>query len=159
MLKKSFYPLIILNFIFSNPLFSQNYKQALGFRFGSDQGITYKNIFKPQTALELIGTFGGRNFGLTGLLEKHGKINQIPQLYWYIGGGGHVNFYDYDNNNNNNNGNNGYSKFGVDGILGLELKLDKIPLLIGIDLKPSLNFDNGSNFYGNSPAVSLRYAW
>ncbi len=134
--------------------FSQNYKQGLGFRFGAAQGITYKKMYKPQTAFEIIGSFNNKGFGLTGLLEKHGKITQIPNLYWYIGGGGHVYFNDNYNDKYNAN-----SSIGVDGILGLEAKLTAIPLLISLDWKPSINFNNNYNHWRSGPGLSLRYTW
>lgn len=81
--------------------------------------------------MELIGYFYRYGTRITGLYEIHGNIEGAPGLKWYVGPGAHLGLYNYK----------GYyddkAVAGVDGVLGLDYKINKAPLNLSIDWQPS----------------------
>jgi hypothetical protein len=127
-----------------------SYKTALGFKF-PPTGITVKHFITDKHALEGIAYFLTYGARITGLYEIHGNINQAPGLQWYIGPGAHLGFY----NNKNGNG----TALGIDGVLGLDYKIDSAPINLSIDWQPFLEFGNfkNSGFIGNVGGIAIRY--
>ena len=144
--------------LFSHSISAQNYKNALGLRIGSPYGITGKHFFSDKTALEGILSFGWGGFGLTGLMEIHNETNQVANLKWYYGFGGHVAFWN-DHPNNPWNGGESDGAIGVDGILGLEYTFDDIPLNLSIDWIPSINLIGDIGFADFQLGISARYTF
>jgi hypothetical protein len=62
-------------------------------------------------------------------------------LRWYYGAGAHVGFY-------NSKYYEGSSLIGIDGVLGIDYKVQGAPLNLSIDWQPSFEFGNGSGFEG-----------
>lgn len=136
--------LLILVFLLigSSSVFAQDYKTAVGFRGGFPTAITGKYFINKTDALEglLSGYRGG--FEITGLYERHANAFDVPYLNWYYGAGGHIGAFDGEIARPNyyfNDRGRGFT-FGLDAILGLEYTLTEIPFVIGIDMKPSLDF-------------------
>jgi hypothetical protein len=136
---------------------AQLYKSALGIRLGPTNGITYKTFVNRNAAIEAIGTFRYRGFGLTGLYEVHGRAFNSRDFNWLIGGGGHI--YVWGNDRPSFLDNNQTTVLGLDGILGLEAKLRNVPLAISLDWKPAINIVNYSSFLSDEIALSVRYTW
>ena len=124
----------------------RNYKTAVGFKF-YPTGVTVKHFVKSNAALEGIGYFWNDGFRITGLYEYHGNINGAPGLKWYVGPGAHIGFW-----------NNGYYRerhweidederrrayLGLDGVLGLDYKINKAPINLSLDWQPSVSFGRG----------------
>lgn len=128
------------------------YKSALGVKVLDGAGITFKTFVTDRNAVELIGFFWKRGTRITGLYEIHGNIEGARGLKWYIGPGAHVGFYD-------DRGENTYSVAGLDGVLGLDLKINKAPINLSIDWQPSFEFGNNNGFVGSWGGLGIRYAF
>ncbi len=70
---------------------SNDYKNAIGLRFGETSGITFKHMFGNATAFEGIVSIWPYNLGLTGLFEKNSGTG-VNNLNFYYGAGAHINF-------------------------------------------------------------------
>lgn len=129
---------------------STSYTTALGVKFYPG-AVSLKHFVNKTTALEGLGYFWDRGFRITGLYEIHGDINNAPGLKWYIGPGAHVGFY--------NNKWGGGSSFGVDGVLGLDYKINSAPINLSLDWQPSFEFGDGRGFTGNWGGFAIRYTF
>jgi hypothetical protein len=127
------------------------YKNALGVKFLDGAGITFKSFGASKNAVELIGFFYRSGARITGLYEIHGDITGAPGLKWYVGPGAHVGFY------NSRHGNGTFA--GIDGVLGLDLKINKVPLNLSIDWQPSFEFGDARGFEGSWGGIAIRYAF
>ena len=129
---------------------SSNYSTAIGVKFYPG-AISVKHFINDNTALEGLGYFWSKGVRITGLYEIHGDINSVAGLKWYIGPGAHVGFYDSKYG--------GGSSIGVDGVLGLDYKLEGAPINFSVDWQPSFEFgsNGGNGFIGNWGGFSVRY--
>jgi hypothetical protein len=128
---------------------AQSYKTGLGLRFGGlTSGLTLKHFTNPTTALEGIVSLGRQSIVVTGLYEKHAPL------------GGHLGFFQ-DGGRYYYNDNRIYTAstvVGIDGILGLDFKLNKAPINISMDIKPFVDFFGGNYFYMDG-GLSVRYTF
>jgi hypothetical protein len=131
----------------------RTYKTALGVKVWDGGGISFKTFVAPNNAVEVIGYFYRYGTRLTGLYEIHGNIEGAPGLKWYVGPGAHIGFYDYK----------GYTGdraiAGIDGVLGLDYKINKAPLNLSIDWQPSFEFADGRGFAGSWGGLGVRYTF
>ncbi|MBS1510542.1 MAG: hypothetical protein JST86_06870 [Bacteroidetes bacterium] len=127
------------------------YKTALGIKFLDGAGITLKHFVNDHAALEGIGFFWTQGTRITGLYELHYDINGAPGLKWYVGPGAHLGFY------NTKYGNGTYA--GIDGVLGLDYKINNAPLNLSLDWQPSFEFGTGRGFTGNWGGFGIRYTF
>lgn len=150
-----------IGFVFiSASSFAQDYSSAVGLRAGYGFGVTYKTSIGGDAALEAIGQFRYRGFNGTLLYEKHYSFFDLPYTMWYFGGGGHVGFYQgYDNHPFLDDGerDGSFVAVGLDGILGLEVTLNQVPLNISLDWKPVIQLVGWSGFAPDGGALSIRY--
>lgn len=128
-----------------------SYKNALGVKVWDGAGITFKHFVDATNALEFIGYFYGHGSRITGLYEIHGPISGAPGLKWYIGPGAHLGFYD------KNHGDHVYA--GIDGVLGLDLKVNRAPINFSVDWQPSFEFGANRGFVGSWGGLGIRYAF
>lgn len=131
----------------------RDYTTALGVKVLDGAGITLKHFVKQNRAVEGIAYFWNRGVRITGLYELHFDINGAPGLKWYIGPGAHVGFY----NNKYRDGDGAF--VGIDGVLGLDYKINKAPLNLSLDWQPSFEFGTGRGFYGNVGGLGIRYTF
>ena len=129
----------------------QSYQTALGIKFLDGAGITLKHFINDRDALEGIGFFWTQGTRITGLYELHYDIAGAPGLKWYVGPGAHVGFY----NTKYGNG----SFVGVDGVLGLDYKINRAPLNLSLDWQPSFEFGTGRGFTGSWGGLGVRYTF
>lgn len=142
----------ILLLLASLAVYSQDYKTSIGLRGGWNSGITFKHFIKESKALEIIfSTRLGyyRGYQITGLYEIHKAAftaSETEGFFWFYGFGAHfgtgyrykvwkatgswTGYYE----------DKVYSVFGIDGIFGLEYKIPEIPLTVGVDVKPFIEF-------------------
>ncbi len=128
-----------------------SYTTALGVKFFDGGGITLKHFIKENIALEGVGFFWNQGTRITGLYELHYDINGAPGLKWYLGPGAHIGFY--------NTKNGGGSFAGIDGVLGLDYKINKAPLNLSLDWQPSFEFGTGRGFTGSWGGFGIRYTF
>ncbi len=134
------------------------YRHAIGGRFGIANGITFKTFLNEQDAIDAILNFRSNSrystFKLVGLYEIHNPINGAPGLRWYYGGGAGIG--SYRNKETDNSG----AVFSVDGVLGLDYKIDGAPINLSLDWKPEIRFapDNTGVDFGGF-GLSIRFAF
>lgn len=158
----------------SAPGGQSGYKTGIGVRLGYESGFTVKHFIKEKRALEGIlsrgwGYGGGR---ITGLYEIHKSFPGVSGLDWFFGFGAHIGFFDgryYGYYGNYNGGyydkhgkwhptgyRNYYPSLGIDGVLGLEYQITEIPITLGIDIKPWIDFYGRGDHFGDG-ALTIRY--
>jgi hypothetical protein len=143
-MKKRLFLIILIPFFTIN-IYSQIYTSAIGARLGNFSGLTVKHFLNEVNPIEGIlsdGWLGHNRLILTGLYEYQKPINELGNLYWYVGFGAHIEFA---------------SGFGVDLIGGFEYNFKDAPLSIGLDWKPAFNFIGNTNYWGGDLALSVRY--
>ena len=131
---------------------SADYKTALGIKF-YPTGITIKHFITDRHALEGLAYIFNYGSRITGLYEIYGTINNAGGLKWYVGPGAHIGFY--------NNKYGGATSIGIDGVLGLDYKINPAPIDISLDWQPSVEFGNNFNngFSGNWGGIGVRYTF
>jgi hypothetical protein len=130
----------------------RTYKTALGVKVWDGAGISFKTFVAQNNALEVIGYFWKRNTRITGLYEIHGNIAGAPGLKWYVGPGVHVGFYDGPKDDDNTHA-------GIDGVLGLDYKINKAPINLSLDWQPSFEFGDNRGFVGSWGGLGIRYTF
>ena len=143
---------------------SSTYKTALGVKVYPGSGgaaVTLKHFINKGIALEALGYAWERGGRLTGLFEFHWDIPGAPGLKWYVGPGFHVGFYNDRYYNDIRDGRGGYAAAGLDGVIGLDYKFNKIPLNLSADWQPSVEFGNGryNGFGGDFGGIAARYTF
>ena len=163
--------LLLINFLmtsmFITSTYAEEYSTAVGIRLGSlYSGVNLKTFVSSNGALEGIVGFGHHSFVITALYEKHHNFTSAEGLSWYVGAGAHVGFFD-DQGTYWRYKNRGEKYYlyrnkrnatipGVDIIIGLEWKIPGAPLLLGVDLKPQVDFYHGARSYFDA-AINIRY--
>ncbi len=131
----------------------RTYKTALGVKVWDGGGVSFKTFVTPENAIELIGYFYKHGTRLTGLYEIHGNVAGAPGLRWYVGPGAHLGFYDKKYYGGDN------AVAGIDGVLGLDYKINRAPINLSIDWQPSFEFADNRGFYGGWGGLGIRYTF
>ena len=131
-----------------------NYRTALGVKFYPG-AITIKHFTRNDRALEGLVYFWNYGFRITGLYEFHGDINGAPGLKWYVGPGAHIGFWNDEWNRKYPDRNDGVA-IGIDGVLGLDYKINNAPLNLSLDWQPSINFV-GYSYFSSWGGLAIRY--
>jgi hypothetical protein len=129
----------------------RSYKTALGVKVWDGFGVSLKSFVNGNNAFEGIGYFWRNGTRITGLYEIHGDLSGAPGLKWYIGPGAHLGFY--------NTRYGGGTVAGLDGVLGLDFKVNKAPINFSIDWQPSFEFGENRGFIGNWGGLGIRYTF
>ena len=145
----------------SSQLKAQDYKSAIGLRFGYPLSISYKTFLTESNALELYAGFRSYSgvygyFTVGGLYEIHKPITSVEGLSWYYGGGLSVQFFTYDDNYYFND-NNGTFGVGLSGVLGLDYKFADAPFNLSLDFLPTIRFGGWDSGYYSWGALGARY--
>lgn len=146
------------------------FKNAVGLRFGTTTGITYKHRFTEENALELILGTHAHAVGITGLYERY-VLTNVEGLNLYFGGGAHISrgyystwgynynpkydqYYYYEKNYH-------YGPIvGLDAIGGIEYRLSKAPVAFNLDLKPFAEFYRGYKpNYRWDPGLGVKFTF
>jgi len=132
---------------------AQSYENAIGVRIGSYNGLNFKTFLNTNKALDLnLSVRSNDNFKrfiLTGLYEVHNPINGAPGLLWYYGGGGSIGSYKAKNFE-------GDLFLSADGVLGLDYKIEGVPLNLAIDWRPRLELTPNTNFGTGDVGLAIR---
>ncbi len=135
------------------------YNTAVGIRGAFAPGFTIKHHLTSDHAVEGILVTRWRGVMVTGLYQVHFPAFAVPNLRWYLGGGGHFGVWSRTTNNNPWFESDGGVVIGADGIGGIEYTLRDIPLNFSLDWKPGFNLVGHSGFWVDDGALSLRYAF
>ncbi len=126
-------------------------QHAIGARFGSATGITYRYTLSPDRAIEGIMSVQSNSkssrFRLVGLYQYHKPL--IDDLSWFWGFGGSVGSYTgkaYTDANGKRFDKYSELALSIDGIAGLEYKIPSAPIAITLDAKPYFDFLQESGF-------------
>ncbi len=140
----------------------QDYKSAVGLRFGYPLSISYKTFINEKAALE--GIVGFRSYAyyswinVGAFYQHHMAINSVDGLAWYLGGGANVYLWSYDNTYYPNN-DYASTSFGISGVIGLDYKFKDIPLNLSVDWMPTVIIGGEflGGFGGSYGGLSARY--
>lgn len=140
---------------------SQDYKSAIGARFGFPLSASYKTFLSESSAVEAFVGFQSYALSYTWInigaaYQIHNDISGVDGLKWYYGAGASVYLYSFKNVFVGDNF--GSTAIGLQGYLGLDYRLKDAPINISLDWVPTFflsGFNNGfSPKYG---ALSVRY--
>jgi hypothetical protein len=149
---------------------SNSYRTAIGIRVGETSGLTVKHFFGGSNAVEGILGIWPYAFGITGLYE-HYVSTGLRGLSCYFGLGGHFNtigsglvyypYYYYHDRYYLYRYNYPGMGIGVDGIIGAEYKIPKIPFAISFDIKPLIEINNASRSIYTSldPGLGIKFTF
>lgn len=142
--------------------FSQhNYKTALGLRLNGGAGISVRHSLKENQSIEGILYTRWRGLNITGIYSVNYPVFDEPGFNFFIGGGGHIGFWDRDRSpwwDEDKKYGDTRMVLGIDGQIGLEYTFKEIPLNLAIDWKPAFNIIGITNFWVGDAALSIRYA-
>jgi hypothetical protein len=118
--------------------------------------ISVKHLFEQNKAVE--GLLYLWNYGVraTALYEIHGDINGAPGLKWYLGPGAHIGFWNSNWRDVYPTRESGLS-LGIDGVIGLDYKINGAPINISLDWQPSFNLIGYTYFEGGWGGLGIRY--
>ncbi|GGF37466.1 hypothetical protein [Echinicola rosea] len=128
------------------------YTSAVGLNIDFGEGTTLvgpsiKHFFKgPHAGLGEV-TFGNNLTAVTLLYQYHGEIDNANGLMWFAGIGPTV-LFGY-----------GDSSFNVRPDVGLDYKIQDVPLTFTFDWRPILNFDYETTFTAARFGLGIRYAF
>lgn len=151
---------------------SSSYKTAVGIRGGGTSGLTIKHFNSSSSAIEGIIGFGGnwnKRLSLTCLMEKHTNPFKENGLNLYYGIGAHLANYRNGFYADGFYGKNKYNYvyynesvfgIGVDGIIGIEYKIQPIPVAVSFDLKPFLEINtHGYAGIALDPGLGIKFTF
>jgi hypothetical protein len=158
-MKKSFLILLLSFSLFASNAYAQaegsSYQTAIGVKFYPG-AITFKHFIRDNRAIEGLGYFYNYGFRLTGLYEIHGDINDVPGLKWYVGPGAHIGFWNEAWSRRFVDRSSGLA-LGIDGVLGLDYKIEGAPINISVDWQPSFNIISYTVFEAGWGGIGIRY--
>lgn len=140
----------------------QPYKAALGIKFLWGISATGKFFVKDNAAFEAIVHYDGMGglgtaLNLTALYEYHGSF-AVPGLRWYLGGGASLGYIKLKGFEDSELDSSSFS-YGVDGVAGLEYKIDKLPIAISVDWQPGYTLNSGGGFASKSGGFGVKYTF
>lgn len=145
----------------TNEMKAQDYKSAIGLRFGYPVSISYKTFLTESNALELLAGYRGYSgiysyFSVGALYEIHKPISDVEGLSWYYGFGASVQFFTYDDDYffDDDNGSVG---LGISGVIGLDYKFPSAPVNLSLDFMPTFRFGGWDSGYYSWGALAARY--
>jgi len=133
------------------------YQTAVGIKVYPG-AVTLKHFVQENRALEGLAYFWNYGVRFTGLYEFHGDIPGAEGLKWYAGPGAHIGFWsdrwkkDYPDRQ-------GGVAIGIDGVVGLDYKFNKVPINIFVDWQPSFNFVGYNYFEAGWGGTGIRYTF
>ena len=141
-------------------------KNAIGLRLGDNDGfggeVSYQRKIFTNNRLEF--DLGWRNSKNVDAIKLAGLYqwfwNLAKGFYWYVGVGGGLGTWRYDNNLNNNfNVTDSGAILFAAGDIGIEYNFN-IPLQVALDFRPEVYFNSDvyrDNNFGPDVALSVRY--
>jgi hypothetical protein len=162
---KKYLILTIVIFCMSYPVYAQVSPYAIGLRLGGNGDIngveiSFQKGFSKVNRLELDLGFGGNSyhnrFFLAGIY--HWDWNLTKGLNWYVGPGGGIGYYSYDDSHNNSDN---YLNIAIGGQIGLEYNFNTsdVPILLSLDARPMWDFVGDNSGFGWGIALGVRYVW
>ncbi|WP_425392726.1 hypothetical protein [Ekhidna sp.] len=134
------------------------YKTAIGVRGLGTSGLTIKHFTEPSKAIEGIVGFYPNAFSATVLVERYAPAFSEPGLNWYYGIGGHVATQsDVIRNDGLYRRETSELGLGIDGIFGIEYKIQEVPIAMSLDFKPFFEVaTDGDAFIALDPGLGIK---
>jgi len=145
-----------------NSQYSQDYKTAVGLKFGAyEDGLSVKYFASPGISYE--GILGFRDHGVvvTGLYEINQEAFNVPALKFYYGFGAHIGAEgkgNYQRFGNDEYYDHSHILLGADGVLGLEYVIPQSPIAVSLDLNPRIELATGP-FFDIAPGLGIKYVF
>ena len=150
---------------------SQEQRHVLGVRIGLSTGITYEYHVDPFRAYKGLVSFREGGVQLTGMIQSCRPlyVNITDKLYYYAGLGAHIGFTRFQPRRsflaNPFRFNYAYGHFapliGLDAMLGIEYRPERLPLIFALDAKPFFELF-GQNIFRLSPfdiGLSIKFTF
>jgi len=144
---------------------SQDYKTAIGLRFGYPTSISLKHFISEPGAIEVFAGTARRSAyyrwtNIGAMYQHHSGISGAEGLRWYAGGGAAIFFWNYDNGFARRS-EYGSTSIGVMGVLGLDYKFADLPLNLSADWLPTFYLGDVyvGGFGAGYGALSARYTF
>ncbi|MEM6829265.1 MAG: hypothetical protein AAGA66_02030 [Bacteroidota bacterium] len=129
----------------------EDYKKSAGIRLGYTTGLTFKKFIGSNEAIELMlsGRNEGTQFTALYLFHQPLELSFNDRFYFHYGIGGHVGYERFSGiskvivNPSEDEfffQEKSYFAMGINGSLGLEYRWLEVPITIGYDVKPFINF-------------------
>lgn len=138
---------------------AQEYRSGIGLRGGMFNGISFKHFVNPDNAFEIVAALRYRGPFVAGMYQIHANAFDVPGLAWYYGPGAYIGFVEgryrgswFDQPDRT------YTILGVNGVVGLEYKIDEIPITIGVDVTPALHLLEFTHFTMGA-GITVRYVF
>ncbi|MAE84992.1 MAG: hypothetical protein CMB80_19800 [Flammeovirgaceae bacterium] len=142
---------------------SYKYNTAVGIRGLGTSGLTIKHFTRANRAVEGIVGFYPDAFSVTVLLENYVNAFDQAGLNWYYGFGGHIateTDWVYYENYRGYRRSDGDFGIGIDGIFGIEYKINEVPIAVSLDVKPFLEVTTSGNAYlAVDPGLGIKVAF
>lgn len=119
----------------------------LGSDFGTYAGISGKHFFNENVAGEMEILFGNSTVILQPAVQYHGAIPNAEGLKWFVGIGPGFAF------------GSGYSDVMLRPMVGLDYKINQVPINFGFDWRPTFFVTHGSHFTPARFGLAMRYAF
>ncbi len=141
-------------------------KNALGLRLGSNDGfgaeVSYQRGLSDNNRLELdLGWRDSKYYDAIKIAGLYQWVWNIDQGFnWYVGAGGGLGSYSFDNNKDFPGRDDGGTFVFAAGDIGIEYQFD-FPLQLSLDFRPELYFgdDFRNDNFGSDIALGVRYKW
>lgn len=138
------YPLLISLF-FTTDVQGQgaSYSAAGGLRLGYPFSVSLKKFVSEDDAFEVY--LGVRNYGAgyswvntSGAYLKHFPVEDVDNLYWYVGGGASLYFFSFKSSYSGVNAST--TVLGLQGYIGLDYRIPDSQVNLSVDWIPSYFF-------------------
>ncbi|MDB5032557.1 hypothetical protein [Mucilaginibacter sp.] len=163
-MKKATYTLLFLAFfLFIGKASAQDYKSAVGLKFGGyENGISGKVFVDNSIAYEALLGFRQNGIVITGLYEINQEAFNVPALKFYYGFGGHIGSVGQGTYRTFNGNDYTYTHpqllLGGDATVGLEYLIPASPIAISLDLNPRIELASGP-YFDIAPGLGLKYTF
>ncbi len=137
-------------------LYAEPYKKAIGVKMFPG-ALSYKTFTQQNKAIEAIGYVTLDGLSLAVLKEFYAPINDVDQLTWYYGFGGHLGIWSEEFKRTNLGTSNSNIAVGFDGVIGLDYKIKNSPLNISLDWQPSFSIIQA--YFSNAGGIGIRYTF
>ncbi|MBP5573900.1 MAG: hypothetical protein J6X40_07020 [Bacteroidales bacterium] len=138
--------------------FAANAQNAIGVRLGGGQGYNAELSFqKGLGASRLEFDLGWHNFehssafSLAAIYQFHQGIAAVPNLGWFVGVGGKLDYWSALPSNN--------VGLGIVGQAGLDYQFQAVPLQLSLDIRPCFYLIPDTNFHWGDVALGIRYTF
>ncbi len=135
---------------------TSTYDRAIGIKFPGGFAVSYKQFLKDYQNVEAEAMFWNQGFWVVGLYEFNWNIPDIEGLRWYAGGGAHLGFW---NNNYSKRSNTSSAGFGLDGVIGLDYKINTLPINVSLDWQPAVDLIGSTGYNAAYGGIGVRYTF